>query len=272
MKGTAVSPAKIASTFSLSKLSSFGMIFRCVRKTVVGLTVTNMYEKLVLVGTPLGIIMGSIAGFGDSLYGNTQGASLVSRLFSKLIRSVVIIYIDVIRAIPLLLLILIAYYGMPIVAQIPFVGWIFSIFGYDSPIEISAFQTSVIALSINLSAFLADLVRGAVAGIPQGLIFAGRSLAMSRWLVWRRIVLPEVIREIIPSVTLLYITIFKMSTICSVVAVQEVLHASETLIQKTYKPLEFYFAVCVIFVIIIVPLSMLARRLESTNLFRRRSV
>ncbi len=225
------------------------------------LTILLTFYSL-LAGTPLGILIGTLASLGvkrgqlfEGMGRSSRPLNTLGRQALSVVRWVAIAYIDVIRAIPLLLLILIAYYGLPTIAT-----W-----------KVSPFQTSVIALSINLSAFLADLVRGAVAGVSRGSILAGRSLGMNSWLVWRHIILPEVLREILPGVTLLYITIFKMSTLCAVVAVYEVLHSADAIIQRTYKPLEAYLAVCILFVVVIVPLSAIARRLEATNLFRRRS-
>lgn len=243
-----------------------------------GFAVTTMLTLYSLVfGTLLGIAVGTLASLGTNT-GQSLDRSARSSRFPWLSRQalavtrwIALIYIDVIRAIPLLLLILIAYYGIPVIVKVGAIQQFLSFFGRKTPLEFSAFQTSVIALSINLSAFLADLVRGGVAGVSQGSMFAGRSLGMSRWLVWRRIVLPDVLREILPSVTLLYITIFKMSTLCSIVAVYEVLHSADAITQRTYKPLEAYVAVCVMFIAVIVPLSLIARRMETTNLFRRRS-
>jgi ABC-type amino acid transport system permease subunit len=89
--------------------------------------------------------------------------------------------------------------------------------------------------------------------------------------VIRRIVLPDVLREIWPGLVLLYITMLKMSTLASAPTVWEVLHSAESIIQRSYRTLELYLAVCIVFVVIIVPLSIAARRLERSEALRRRS-
>ena len=211
-------------------------------------------------GTLLGFAVGGAASL-SVLEGHTGRTTRSSPKHAiRLWAWVVFAVVDGIRAIPLLLLILLSYYGLPVFCS-----------SLRIPLEPSALQSTAFALTINLSAFVADLVRGAAEGSSKGSVLAGLSLGMTESQVWWRIVLPDVLREIIPSLTLLYITILKMSTLASAVAVYELLHSANTVIQKTYRPLEVYAVVCMAFVVIIVPLSRLARRLERSRLLARRT-
>lgn len=232
----------------------------------------------VLIGTPLGFVIGGVACVGDRrgpLYGElstvtTPGKVRLRRTLA-VIRLLALAYIDIIRAIPLLILILVSFYALPELIKSALAQAMLQVFGLDEIRNVSAFESGVVALVINLSAFVADLVRGAVAGVQRGGVLAARSLGMNNWLVWRRIVLPDIFREIFPALTLLWITIFKMSTLCSAITVYEVLHSADAVIQRTYKPLEVYLGVSILFIAMIVPLSALARRLERTQILRRRS-
>ncbi|MCI0624466.1 MAG: ABC transporter permease subunit [Acidobacteria bacterium] len=232
----------------------------------------------VVLGTPLGVGLGiiSLAGSGPATDGHFGHSGTPSILFSPLrfallaVRAGTLLLIDLIRAIPLLLLILTSYYVLPVLAQSAAVRTIFAAVGTSAP-AISGVQSVIVAMSVNLAAFVADLVRASATSVSRGSILAARALGMSSALTWRRIVLPEVFREILPGLTLLYITMLKMTTLASTVAVYEVLHSADSIIQQTYKTLELYVAVCGLFVAIVVPLSVLARKLERTQLFRRRS-
>lgn len=237
----------------------------------------------IVVGTPLGVLLGSLP-FLNSLVGSSERASfrgtsvggvatpmglgrMIAGLGSwlswrslpstavRLIAWGAMLLIDLVRAIPLLLLMLICYYGLPV------------LFGD----RVSGFAAAAVAMTVNLSAFVGDLVRGSAAAVSKGSILAARSLGMSRLLTWRRIVLPEVFREILPGLSLLYITMLKMSTLASTIAVYELLHSADAVIQRTYKPLELYLAMCVLFVAMILPLAWTARRFEQSQTFRRRS-
>jgi polar amino acid transport system permease protein len=71
---------------------------------------------------------------------------------------------------------------------------------------------------------------------------------------------------------ILYITIIKMTTLASVVSMYEIMHSANAIVQQTYRPIEAYALVAVFFTILIVPLAAIARRLEQTSIFRRRSL
>ncbi|HEX7241238.1 MAG TPA: amino acid ABC transporter permease [Longimicrobiaceae bacterium] len=240
----------------------------------------------IVVGSPLGVLLGSLpfvnslagppsGGLRKALLGGGRGAVLggqehvsgvagalpgalrssAARIGLQLIAGGSVLLIDVIRAIPLLLLMLTCYYGLPMIAGN----------------SVSGFSAAAIAMTINLAAFVADLVRGAASAVSRGSIMAAQSLGMSRLLTWRRIVLPEVLREILPGLSLLYITMLKMSTLASAIAVYELLHSAEAVIQRTYRPLELYVTVCLLFVVLILPLAWAARRIEQSKIFRRRT-
>lgn len=247
---------------------NFSVVFEPAHRTILlqGFGVTLALTSLAIVlGTPLGILLGSLASLGRFASFDLEAVvprhTWASRV-QQVVRWLVVAWIDTIRAIPLLLLILLAYYGLPVLIQaVPGLG----------SLRLSGFTTSVVALAINLSAFIADLVRSSASAVSRGSVMGARSLGMDRWLVWRRIILPDVVRELIPGLTLLYITIFKMSTLCSTVAVYEFMHSAEAVIQRTYKPLELFVAVAAVFVITIVPLSVIARHLEQSRAFLRRT-
>jgi polar amino acid transport system permease protein len=213
----------------------------------------------IVLGTPLGILLGSLPFFDQMGLRLTKHNGTV---YQRLIRLLVVLasrfsflLIDVVRAIPLLLLMLTSYYVLPVLVHH----------------TVTPFTSVVVAMAFNLAAFVADLVRAAAAAISRGDILAARSLGMGQFLTWRRIVLPQVIREILPGLATLYITMLKMSTLASAVAVYELLHSADAVIQKTYRPLELYVFVCLVFVAVVMPLAYAARRLETSKFFLRRS-
>jgi ABC-type amino acid transport system permease subunit len=238
-----------------------------------GLLVTFELSVIcIVIGTPLGILIGSLPAivqgvFPAGMAAGTGGRSdtIARRAAHGVIQLIMFMFVDVLRAIPLLLLMFTCYYGLPYLLA-AFAGS-----GGTHTVQVSAFAAAAVAMSINLAAFVADLVRGAFAGVPRGSILAGLAIGMNKGLVIRRIILPEVLREIWPALVLLYITMLKMSTLASALTVWDVLHSAEAIIQTSYRTLELYLAVCTLFVILIVPLSIAARRLEQSEALRRRS-
>jgi polar amino acid transport system permease protein len=159
--------------------------------------------------------------------------------------------VEVIRALPILVLLIWFYYVMP------------NLMG----VSLSAFWTAAWVLAINLAAFAADILRGGIVAIPTEHIEAAEALGMTRLTVIRRIIVPETFRRSFAALTAMYITMFKFSTLASVISVWELLHTADSIIIQTYKPLEVYTIVALIYLAVIVPATYGAKALERHPLF-----
>lgn len=160
----------------------------------------------------------------------------------------------VIRAIPLLILILVVHYGTSLLLGVG-----------------NLFVGCVVALAINLGAFVADVVRGALAGVPQSLKDAGLAVGMTTRQVLRRIEIPEALRALVPVLSLLYIDILKMSSLSSVVGFPELTHAGSLVSSRTFRPLEVFVTIAAVYVVIVVPLAYAQKWLEESVWIRRRN-
>lgn len=181
--------------------------------------------KLTVISIALGTLIGYLLG-------------LVLSLRSKVlypVNVVVYLYIVVFGWLPLLVILVVMYYFLP------------NLFG----LKISAYTISWIALSLNLGAFIADIVKGAMAEIPRSYIDAGLAVGMSKFLIFSRILLPEIIRFTLPANVALYINQFKWTTLCSVIGVEELLHVTDTIMIHTYRALEAYLAITIIYLVVI---------------------
>ncbi|MCK4351843.1 amino acid ABC transporter permease [candidate division WOR-3 bacterium] len=210
------------------------------------------YRRVFLHGAIVTLELTGITILFGTILGTFLGVLLLSR--NKIIRGIVVTYVELLRGLPLLVLLVWLYYFLPAFLNI----------------KISAFTTAAFGLSINLSSFVADVVRGAIDGVPTSYKDAARSLGMSSKLILRRIVLPEAFRALIPTLTALYITMFKMSTLASVISVWEPLHSGNSIIIHTYRALEVYTGIAIIYLIIIVPATYFSKKLEKSKYFIRR--
>lgn len=156
-------------------------------------------------------------------------------------------FIEVFLAVPVLVLLIWLYFCIP--ALIP-------------GLKLSGFWTAVLGFSLSLSAFVAETVRAGVESIPPGQTEAALTLGMTRNQTTRRIILPQAIRIIIPPLATQYITCIKLSSLASIIAVNELLHLSNILIMRTFRPLEVYTAAAVAYMAIILPLNLLVRSFE----------
>jgi polar amino acid transport system permease protein len=155
-------------------------------------------------------------------------------------------YIELFRALPVLVLLIWLHYVFPAITGLRF----------------SAFWSAVLALSLNLSAVVADIVRGGVLSIEQGQIEAAYAVGMVPSQVITRIILPIAVRRLMPSLVSQWINVLKLSALASIIGVPELLHSASLAISETYRPLEFYTIVALVFLAIILPATWLSRRLE----------
>jgi polar amino acid transport system permease protein len=183
------------------------------------------------------------------VFGTLLGAlvEVLRRVPSRLASFVVALYIEVFRALPLLVLLVWLYYLLPL-------AW---------GIRISSFLTAAIAMTVNLSAFAAVTIRSGLEAVPRGQNEAALALGMNPSQVLFRIVLPQTARVLLPNLLGLYITMLKLSSLASVIAVYELLHSANTVISQVYRPLEIYTVIALIYLILVLPMSYLSKRLES---------
>jgi polar amino acid transport system permease protein len=169
--------------------------------------------------------------------------SLAAGLFVALLRlygprwlkPLVVLYIDSMRAIPVLVVLVWTFFALPIVAGV----------------TMSPFVAALIGLTVHLAAYAAEIVRAGVESVRPGQSRAALALGMSRAQIVRRIVMPQAIVRMLPAFgSLLSITI-KDTAIASVIAVLELMRQSETLAGQSFQPIEvFSFAMLVYFLIL----------------------
>jgi len=164
----------------------------------------------------------------------------------RLPRAINRIYVEVFRAVPLLVLLLWVYYGLPVV------------FG----IQIGVFAAGVLALSLSDAAFEAEIFRGGIQSIALGQREAAKSLGLSNWQAMRLVILPQAIRRILPALGNQFVYVLKMSSLISVIGYQELTRRANELTLAEYRPLEIYTFLVVEYLVLILIASWLVRRLE----------
>ena len=155
------------------------------------------------------------------------------------LRPIVVLYIDSMRAIPVLVVLVWTFFALPIVT------------GLTMP----PFFAALIGLTVHLAAYVAEIVRAGVESVRPGQTRASLALGMSRAQIVRRIVLPQAIVRMLPAFgSLLSITI-KDTAIASVIAVPELMRQSETLAGQSFQPIEVYTFAMLIYFVILFPVT-----------------
>ena len=206
---------------------------------ITGLLVTLVLTAAaILIGTPLGLVTG-----------------VLLLMPTKLLRLPLQWATDAVRALPPLVLLLWVYYFVPFVIGVP---------------DLAAFWLATIAFSINLAAFVADVVRASITAFPRNLVDAAVACGLTPAKTLQKIVLPDVVRELLPALTVLYIGVLKMTSLASIVTVHEVVHAADAIRIETFQVIEVYTVLGILYLLVVMPLSAAARRLETSTWFKRR--
>jgi len=163
------------------------------------------------------------------------------------------IYVEFFRGIPVLLLLYFLYYGLPTIAEHYNLGW---------AMKLGPMQVAVLGFGLNYAAYEAEIYRAGIRAIPVGQWEAAASLGMRPWATFRRIILPQAIRGILPPMTNDLVALFKDTSIVSVIAVVELTKQYQILSKSSLKYLEIGLVTAMLYLLMSVPLGRLSRRLE----------
>ncbi|HJZ87633.1 MAG TPA: ABC transporter substrate-binding protein/permease [Polyangia bacterium] len=178
----------------------------------------------------------------------------LSRLYGPSpIRWLAVGYVEFFRGIPVLLLLYFLYYGLPAISAYYHIG---------VSLKLTPLVAAVLGFGLNYGAYEAEIYRAGIGAVPQGQWEAAASLGMSRRLTFRRIILPQAVRIILPPMTSDLVALFKDTSIVSVIAVVELSKQYQILSRSSMKYLEIGVATATLYLILSVPLGALSRALE----------
>ena len=177
--------------------------------------------------------------FGSIVLGLVAGLLLgLARLSpSRLLNVPLVAFIEVFRCTPLLVQIVWAYYALPVVV------------GLQIPQAVAA----TLVLSLYTAAFYAEIFRGGILSIERGQWDAARAIGLGPWAVMRLGVLPQAIRRMIPPFMNQSIIQLKNTSLVSTIAVPDLLYQGTLITADTYRPLEVYTTVAVIYFVLLFP-------------------
>lgn len=169
----------------------------------------------------------------------------------RIVRTASWTYVWVFRAIPTLLQLLFVWNGLPQLFP-----------GLVAADWFNPFVAAWIALSINEGAYMAEIVRGGLLAIDEGQKLAARALGMAPLSVFRKVILPQLIRVIIPPTANEFITMLKITSLASAISLQELLTYTQQSISITFKFVEYYAAAGIYYLVIVSVFMFVQSRLE----------
>lgn len=162
------------------------------------------------------------------------------------------VYVDAVRGVPLIVLAYFIYFGIP--AGIQSLGF--------TNFRLGPLQAGTIALSMNCGAYMAEIVRAGIQSVDRGQMEAGRSLGLSYGAGMSLIVIPQAVRTMIPSIINQFIITLKDTSILSVIGFPELTNVGKTIMGNTFKNLQAWAIVGIMYLIVITILSKISKQIE----------
>jgi octopine/nopaline transport system permease protein len=180
----------------------------------------------------LGLVLGSIGA----------AAKLSDSLAARAIAG---LYTTVVRGVPELLVIYLLFFGGS--GAVMFVA---GIFGYHGYIELNAFTIGMAAVGVVSGAYSTEVIRGAVLSVPRGEIEAAKAIGMHRWLIFRRIMMPQVARFALPGLGNVWQLTLKDTALISVTGLVEIMRQAHVAAGSTRQPFTFYVVAAILYLIL----------------------
>lgn len=191
-----------------------------------------MTIKISVFSLAIGLLLGILGGFAR-----------LSKSF--ILQKIVFLYVWVFRGTPLLVQLFILYFGLP-----------------QLGLELTPFQAAVVGLALNTGAYATEIVRSALQAVDRGQYEAATSLGMSWGMAMFRVIGPQAVKILIPSMVNQFIMTVKNSSMVSLLTITELFRTGESIIVSTFRNFEVYTAIALMYLIITSILMVVAQRLE----------
>lgn len=171
---------------------------------------------------------------------------------SRILNFIGTVYVDAIRGVPLIVLAFFIYFGIP--AAIKAAGVV--------DFKLSALQAGTISLSMNAGAYMAEIFRAGIQSVDKGQMEAARSLGLGYGKAMQKVILPQAIRTMVPSIINQFIISLKDTSILSVIGFPELTKAGNIIVGNTFKVFQVWGIIAIMYMIVITILSKVAKRVE----------
>jgi len=165
---------------------------------------------------------------------------------NRVLKGINRVWVEIFRSVPVLVMLLWTYYGLPI----------------STGINLNIFSAGVVALALCDSAFEAEIFRGGFQSIPRSQFEAAHTMGATSFQMMRYVILPQAIRNILPPLGNQYAYMLKVSSLVSVIGLGELTRKANELTVVEYRPLEIYTVLIIEYLLLILAVSHLVRRME----------
>lgn len=196
-----------------------------------------------IIGTIIGTIIGLIVGVIRTIPTPKKG---VKKVFLKIVNIILSIYIEFFRGTPMIVQAMVIYYGAA------------GAFGID----IDRIVAGLFIVSINTGAYMSEIVRGGIVSIDKGQFEAAQAIGMNHFQTMTNVVLPQVIRNILPATGNEFVINIKDTSVLNVISVSELFFQTKTVAGNNFRYAEAFFITCIIYFIMTFTVTRILRAIE----------
>lgn len=197
-----------------------------------------------LVGTVIGLIIGLLTGIIRTV---PLSKSKFVRCIQKIINVIIAIYVEIFRGTPMMVQAMVIYWGYAFMND-----------GATLPLV----PAGIFIVSINTGAYMAEIVRGGIISIDKGQFEGAYSVGMTHWQTMIHVIIPQVLRNILPSISNEFVINIKDTSVLNVIGVMELYYMASKVQSMTWKIFETYLIVCVMYFIMTYSVTRLLRLFE----------
>ncbi len=213
--------------------------------------IVTVYGPLLLTAMGQTLLLALYGLFFACIIGMIVG--IMSVLRSRICRAVAAVFVNLIRGVPMIVLAYLIYFGIPYLWN--------TILEYGG-MTLTALQAGSIALALNCGAYMAEIIRAGIESVDPGQMEAARSVGLPYWRAMYRVVLPQAIRTMIPSIINQFIITLKDTSILSVIGFPELVNTAKNVISATFMSFQTWTIVGAMYLVVILLLQQAAKVLE----------
>lgn len=213
--------------------------------------IATEWGKIMLLALGQTLLLALLGLFFACIIGLIFG--LMSVVKNRVSNVIATVFVDLIRGVPMIVLAYFIFFGVPYLFN--------NILGVGG-VSLSALTAGTICLALNCGAYMAEIIRAGIQSVDKGQMEAARSLGLSYRTSMRRVVLPQAIRTMIPSIINQFIITLKDTSILSVIGFPELVNTTKNVVATTFKSFQAWGIAAIMYFIVITILSRTAKKME----------
>ena len=214
--------------------------------------IISVYGRLLLAAMGQMLLLALYGLFFACIIGMIVG--VMSVLNNKACRFIAAVFVNLIRGVPMIVLAYFIFFGVPYLCN--------SILKVGTKVTLTALEAGSICLALNCGAYMAEIIRAGIQSVDIGQMEAARSLGMPYWRAMHRVVMPQAIRTMIPSIINQFIITLKDTSILSVIGFPELVNTAKNVVADTFLSFQTWGIVAIMYLIVILLLQWAAKVLE----------